>query len=234
MIHNENAQRTGTVQIGVRHNAGEACGNDRRAVSHCQPVADGKNKAKQAVCIQDRKAPEGKKEMTAVLYARVSSEKQEKQETIQSQIAELRKFAKEKGYVIVNEYFDEGYSGEMLARPHLDRMRDHAREKLFQTVLIYSPDRLSRKYVYQELLKMELKKHGVEIIFINNPEKHDKPEDRLLEGIQGLIAEYEKAQIIDRTRRGRLYKARQGVLISSIGPYGYKYVKKNADGKKDG
>lgn len=172
--------------------------------------------------------------MNVAIYARVSSEKQEKQETIQSQIAALRDFAKGKGYIIVEEYVDEGYSGEMLARPDLDRLRDDATKKSFEAVLVYSPDRLARKYVYQELIRIELKKHDVGVIFINNPESNDKPETRLLEGMQGLVAEYEKAQIIERTRRGKLFKARKGVLITSIAPYGYVYIRKNSDTGKDG
>ena len=172
--------------------------------------------------------------MNVAIYARVSSEKQEKQETVHSQIAELRQFAGRKGYAIVNEYVDEGYSGEMLARPALDKLRDDVSGKLFDSILVYSPDRLSRKYVYQGLIKIELKKHGVEVIFINNPEKDDKPEGRLLEVIQGLIAEYEKAQIIERTRRGKLFNAREGILVTSIAPYGYRYVKKSSELSKDG
>jgi len=172
--------------------------------------------------------------MNVAIYARVSSEKQEKQETVQSQIACLRDFAVKKGYVIVNEYVDEGYSGEMLARPALDKLRDDASAKLFDSVLVYSPDRLSRKYVYQGLIRIELKKYDIEIIFINNPESNDKPETELLVGVQGLIGEYERAQIIERTRRGKLFKARKGILITSIGPYGYRYVKKDVTLDKNG
>ena len=172
--------------------------------------------------------------MNVAIYARVSSEKQEKQETVQSQIACLRDFAEKKGYAIVNEYVDEGYSGEMLARPDLDRLRDDAAKKSFEAVLVYSPDRLARKYVYQELIKIELKKHDVEVIFINNPESNDNPETKLLEGMQGLVAEYEKAQIIERTRRGKLFKAKQGKLMTSIAPYGYVYIRKNTDAGKEG
>ncbi len=122
--------------------------------------------------------------MNVAIYARVSSEKQEKQETIQSQIAALRDFAARKGYIVVDDYIDEGYSGEMLARPDLDRLRDDAAKKSFEAVLVYSPDRLARKYIYQELIRIELKKHSVDVIFINNPESNDKPETKLLEGMK--------------------------------------------------
>jgi site-specific DNA recombinase len=172
--------------------------------------------------------------MNVALYARVSTEKQEKQETVESQLDALREFAREKGYALVNEYVDKGYSGEMLDRPSLDKLRDDAGKKAFESVLVHSPDRLARKYVYQELIKIELKKHGVNIIFLNHPDSGEGPEDNLLEGVQGLIAEYEKAKILERTRRGRLYKARKGLIVTSIAPYGYVYVRKNAEAGREG
>lgn len=172
--------------------------------------------------------------MYAVTYARVSTEKQEKQETVRSQIAALREFAKEKSYTIVNEYIDEGYSGEMLDRPALDKLRDDASKKTFEAVLIHSPDRLARKYIYQELIKIELKKHNISIIFLNHPSSGERPDDKLSEAVQGLLSEYEKAKILERTRRGKLFNARKGILVSSIAPYGYRYVKKNSELSKNG
>lgn len=172
--------------------------------------------------------------MNAALYARVSTEKQEKQETVESQLDALRQFAREKGYAIAGEYVDEGYSGEMLDRPSLDKLRDDSGKKVFEAVLVHSPDRLARKYVYQELIKIELKKNDVNIVFLNRPDSGEKPEDNLLEGVQGLIAEYEKAKILERTRRGKLYKAKKGLLVTSIAPYGYIYVRKNSDTGREG
>ena len=95
-----------------------------------------------------------------------------------------------------------------------------------QTVLIYSPDRLSRKYAYQVLLAEELARCGVELIFLRAP-SGATAEDQLLVQFQGMIAEYERAQIAERSRRGKRHRAQQGSInVLSGAPYGYRYVKK--------
>jgi site-specific DNA recombinase len=162
------------------------------------------------------------------IYARVSTALQEKEKTINSQLEELRRFCRDNGFFIVNEYVDEGWSGETLARPALDQLRDDASKSLFEAVCFHSPDRLARKFIYQGLVIEELKKKGVEVIFFNKAIS-DSPEDQLLLGIQGLIAEYEKAKILERTRRGRLHKAKEKGIVGSIPPFGYDYVKKTPE-----
>jgi len=164
----------------------------------------------------------------AAIYARVSTERQEKEGTIESQLAELREICRKDGVTVVKEYIDNGFSGSTLARPALDQLRDDATKGLFDVVYIHSPDRLARKYVYQALVIEELRKNGVEIKFLNKA-LTDSPEDQLLLGVQGLIAEYEKAKIIERTRRGRLHKAKMGNIMGGTAPYGYDYVKKTKD-----
>ncbi|MCX5701684.1 MAG: recombinase family protein [Candidatus Omnitrophica bacterium] len=168
--------------------------------------------------------------MRIAIYARVSTEKQEKQETINSQLQVLRDHAKKNNYIVSQEYVDNGYSGELLDRPALDKLRDDARKKLFEVVLVHSPDRLSRKFIYLGLLQEELKKYDINTVFLNRPDSKDTPEENLLNGVQGLIAEYEKAKILERTRRGKIHKAQSGILIGSIAPYGYRYVKNGAIG----
>ncbi len=167
----------------------------------------------------------------AAIYARVSTEKQEKEKTIESQLEELRRFCVSRGFIVVKEYVDNGWSGETLARPGLDKLRDDAAKKLFNIVCIHSPDRLARKFIYQGLVIEELKKKGIKVMFLNRP-IGNTPEDQLLLGVQGLIAEYEKAKILERTRRGKLHKARSGKLIGGLPPYGYRYVKdSNGNGR---
>lgn len=165
--------------------------------------------------------------MKIAIYARVSTEKQEKEETINSQLEALRDFAKKNNYVIHEEYIDEGYSGELLDRPALDKLRDDTKKKLFEAILVYSPDRLSRDYINLGLVKRDLKKLGIATIFLNRPEIKDTPQDILFANIEGAIAEYEKALILDRTRRGKMHKARSNLLIGSIAPYGYRYLPGN-------
>jgi len=165
----------------------------------------------------------------AVIYARVSSEQQREAQTIGSQTAAVQEFARKEGYVITQEliFEDEGYSGSTLVRPGLERVRDLAAEGHIDTVLVYSPDRLSRKYAYQVLLMEEFAHNGVDVVFVNAPSAHT-PEEQLLVQFQGMIAEYERAQIAERSRRGKRYRARSGVVnVLSGAPYGYRYVKKN-------
>jgi site-specific DNA recombinase len=160
--------------------------------------------------------------MTTAVYARVSTETQEKQQTINSQLTDLRNYASQNNLTIVEEYIDNGFSGELFERPALDRLRDDARNRLFDMVIIHSPDRLSRKFIYNEIIREELKKYGVTVVFLNRPDAKDTPEDNLLSGVQSLIAEYEKAKILERTRRGKIHKAKSGIIMGSVPPYGYK------------
>ena len=164
----------------------------------------------------------------AAIYTRVSSDRQKENHTIASQAAALMEYAKNNGYVVPAEWTfqDEGYSGASLVRPGLEALRDLAAQGQITTVLIYSPDRLSRKYAYQVLLMEELSRCGVEIVFLKSPAS-GSPEDQLVVQFQGMIAEYERAQIAERSRRGKRHKAREGVVnILSGAPYGYRYMKK--------
>jgi site-specific DNA recombinase len=165
----------------------------------------------------------------AAIYARVSSDKQKDENTIASQTAALRAFARERGFSVPDEWVieDNGYSGSSLIRPGLERLRDLAAEGQIEAVLVYSPDRLSRKYAYQVLLIEEFTRHHVETVFVRAP-RSDTPEDHLLLQFQGMIAEYERAQILERSRRGKRHRAQQGVVNVLCGaPYGYQYVRKS-------
>ncbi len=167
----------------------------------------------------------------AAIYARVSSEQQREERTISSQTAALIEFAKTRELEVPKEWVfeDEGYSGATLERPGLERVRDLAAEGQIQALLAYSPDRLSRKYAYQILLIEELARHGVETIFVNAPQG-TTAEDQLLVQFQGMIAEYERAQILERSRRGKRHRARSGeVSVMSGAPYGYRYIRKTDD-----
>jgi site-specific DNA recombinase len=165
---------------------------------------------------------------TAAIYARVSSDKQREENTIASQTAALIAFARERQFEVPQEWVfeDDGYSGASLIRPGLERVRDLAGEGLIQGVLVYAPDRLSRRYAHQILLIDEFARAGVEILFVRAP-GGSTPEDELLVQFQGMIAEYERAQILERSRRGKRYRARQGaVSVLSGAPFGYRYIRK--------
>jgi DNA invertase Pin-like site-specific DNA recombinase len=147
----------------------------------------------------------------AAIYARVSSEQQREANTIASQTSSLIEFAQGHDLEVPKEWVfeDDGYSGATLERPGLERVRDLAAAGQIQVVLAYAPDRLSRKYAYQILLIEELARHGVETLFIKAPQG-SSAEDQLLVQFQGMIAEYERAQILERSRRGKRHRAQSG------------------------
>src|SRR6202049_4438665 len=167
----------------------------------------------------------------AAIYARVSSDRQKEDHTIASQTAALIQYAETEGFAVPKEWIfqDEGYSGANIVRPGLEAVRDLAAEGHIEAVLIHSPDRLSRKYAYQVLLTEEFVRHGVETIFIKAPHS-GTPEDQLMLQFQGMIAEYERAQILERSRRGKRHRAKAGEVSVLCGaPYGYHYIRKTPD-----
>src|SRR4030095_9938081 len=128
------------------------------------------------------------------------------------------------------QFLDEGYSGATLVRPALERLRDVVAAGSVDRLYIHSPDRLARKYAYQVLLVDEFRRAGVDVVFLNRA-LGQSPEDDLLLQVQGMIAEYERAKIIERHRRGKRHAARAGAVnVLSGAPYGYRYVAKYAGG----
>jgi site-specific DNA recombinase len=170
-------------------------------------------------------------EPIVAMYARVSSQRQADGLTIHSQVAALKTRIVQDGFMIADErcFLDEGVSGSTLLRPALERLRDLAHAGELDWLYIHSPDRLARNYVLQMVLLEEFTKQGVQVIFLNHDPQDQSAEGNLLLQMQGMIAEYERAKILERTRRGRRYAARQG-KVSALGhaPYGYRYVPKHA------
>ena len=157
-------------------------------------------------------------------YGRVSSDRQEQEDTIQSQLAELRARLVEDGIGDGLEFVDEGYSRDDLERPALDRLRDLAGSGEVDRVYVQSPDRLASgaKLV---LLVDEFRELGVEVVFLKGSVE-DTPEGKLLLHMQGAIAEYERTKIVERTRRGKLYWAKQGAMVGGHAPYGYRFIRR--------
>ena len=128
------------------------------------------------------------------------------------------------------QFVDEGYSGATLIRPALERLRDLIAAGGVDRLYVHSPDRLARKYAYQVLLIDEFQRAGVEVIFLNR-ELGRTPEDDLLLQVQGMVAEYERAKILERSRRGKRHAAHSGdVSVLSTAPYGYRYIRKHDSG----
>jgi site-specific DNA recombinase len=168
----------------------------------------------------------------AAIYARVSSAHQAEAHTVASQVAALHERVAADGLAVPEalQFIDEGYSGATLVRPALERLRDLVAAGAVDRLYVHSPDRLARKYAYQVLLVDEFQRAGVDVIFLNR-ELGRSPEDELLLQVQGMMAEYERAKIIERHRRGKRHAARAGVVnVLSGAPYGYRYVPKHDGG----
>jgi site-specific DNA recombinase len=168
----------------------------------------------------------------AAIYARVSSDQQTDASTIASQVAALEERLQRDDLALDPElrFIDEGYSGSTLVRPALERLRDATANGAIDRLYVHSPDRLARKYAYQVLLVDEFQRCSVELIFLNR-ELGRSPEDDLLLQVQGMVAEYERAKILERSRRGKRHAAQRGsVNVLSGAPYGYRYISKWAGG----
>jgi site-specific DNA recombinase len=165
--------------------------------------------------------------MRVAIYARVSTRHQDREQTIDSQLAALRAWVEQHAHDLRPEHVftDPGHSGGRLDRPGLDRLRDAAAGGEFDTVAVYSPDRLARRYIHHALLLEEFRKAGCAVAFVHRPISDD-PHDQLLLQIQGAVAEYERSVIAERFRRGKLQRARAGHWVAGRAAYGYRYVPK--------
>src|SRR3954468_5408358 len=168
-------------------------------------------------------------DLRVAIYARVSGESQAKEDTIASQLEAVERRVADDALRCDPQlrFLDDGVSGFILVRPGLERLRDQAAAGVIDRLYVLDPDRLSRKYAYQVLILEELTSRGVEVVFLCNPLGHDPAENLLLQ-VQGMIAEYERAKILERSRRGKQHAARRGsVSVLSGAPYGYRYIGKH-------
>ena len=158
------------------------------------------------------------------VYGRVSTSNQENEGTIETQLSAIREFAKDK-YIIAKEYLDNGWSGDNIVRPALDQLRIDAKKKIWEAVLIYDPDRLARRGAWQEVVMEELKEIGIPILYVTvPPPKSD--EDVVMNKMRGVFAEYERMKIKERFRLGKVRKVKEGYVLVSEAPYGYRYIRK--------
>ena len=170
---------------------------------------------------------DGRPVTSAAIYARVSSARQKKDETIGSQTAALREHAAQARLDVPADWvFEDEGSSAAAGRPGPGGAAGPGRPGLLGRGAVYSPDRLARKFAYQALLLEEFARAGVRVEFVKGP-RGETPEDQLLVQFQGIFAEYEKAQLAERYRRGKAYRARTGsVNVLSGAPFGYRYVRK--------
>jgi site-specific DNA recombinase len=171
-------------------------------------------------------------DLRVAIYARVSSDQQAQEGTIESQVHDLKERVARDGFELEKElcFLDDGFPGKTLVRPALEQLRDAAYHGGIDRLYVHSPDRFARKYAWQVLVLEELTRVGVEVVFLNR-EIGKIPEDDLLLQVQGMIAEYEHAKIVERSRRGKRQAARRGdVSVLSGAPFGYRYLSRRQTG----
>jgi site-specific DNA recombinase len=160
----------------------------------------------------------------AILYARVSTDEQVRSGySLAQQLEALRDYAAREGYEVFEEVQDPGQSGASLERPGMDRVRDLVAAGDVAVVLAQDRDRFSREPAYHYLLRREFEEHGCKMRSLND-RGDDSPEGELTDGILDQLAKFERAKTAERTRRGKLQKAREGkVLAGHAPPYGFRY-----------
>ncbi len=156
------------------------------------------------------------------IYCRVSTEEQATRGySIEEQIDQCKLKA---GTTEVLEYIDEGFTGEILNRPSLTRLRNDIENGLIHKIVCYDPDRLSRNLLVQLLLDDEFKKMNVELVFVRG-DYQNNPEGKMFFSMRGAISEFEKAKIKERTMGGRTRKAKKGLAVKENHIYGYTFFK---------
>ena len=175
-----------------------------------------------------QRAPMACAPATVAAYLRVSSQVQRKRDTIASQREAVVHHARRCGWAIPDAYVfaDDGFSGATLERPALEALRDGVASGEIETVLVWSIDRLSRNFAHQILLQEEFARTGAKIVCVQEPDDAT-PQGMLLRQILSVISEYERTQIAERSRRGKIHRARQGSLnMLTRAPYGYHLLRK--------
>ena len=161
--------------------------------------------------------------MKAVLYARVSSEKQaEKDLSIPAQLKALRKHAESKGYDVVRDYVDEAESARTAHRPAFQEMiaASKNRVKQFDVILVWKLSRFARNREDSIMYKSLLRKHGVQLVSINE-QIDDTPTGKLFEGMIEVMDEFYSANLAQDTKRGMRESASRGYFSGGTPPIGY-------------
>src|SRR5215218_1991569 len=160
----------------------------------------------------------------AILYARVSTDEQARSGySLAQQMEALREYAAQEGYKILKEVTDPGQSGASLERPGMDQVRDLVAGGNVSVILAQDRDRFSREPAYTYLLKREFEEHGCKMRALND-QGDDSPEGELMDGVFDQFAKFERAKTAERTRKGKLQKARKGKLVRNArAHYGFKY-----------
>jgi len=160
----------------------------------------------------------------AIVYARVSTVEQGKGYSLPTQLESCRAYAQEQTYTVVAEFTDH-HTGTELDRPGLNRLRQYVASEEVDVLIVHDLDRLSREPAYQAIIEMELASSGVHVDYVLG-QYADSPEGDLTKMIKSAISKYENHQRVERSRRGKIGRARSGYVIATgaRAPYGYIYI----------
>lgn len=156
-----------------------------------------------------------------LIYARVSTEDQVEKYGLPVQLRSCREYAKLQGYEVVAEICDEGISGATLDRPGLSRVREMARTRQVDVVLMLDVDRLSRQLLALLQVKQEIELCARLEFVVSTFE--NSPSGELFFGIRGVVGQYERALTRQRTMRGQRERVLAGLMVGGRVPYGYRY-----------
>lgn len=161
----------------------------------------------------------------AAIYARVSTEDQGRGFSIPTQIDGCQRLAQQNGYMVPPSHvvIDEGISGTTLERPGLRKLREFVHTRTIAAIIVYDPDRLSRNLGHQLLLAEEAEKAGIALCIVSHPLEQG-PEGWLFFQMRGALAEYERAKILERMRRGAVGRIQAGHPWGGSVPLGYRYM----------
>ena len=159
-------------------------------------------------------------------YLRISNKEKEGGQSIEIQLERIKDAAGERRWELLDPYIDDGYSGELLARPGIDRLLDEIEQNRIEVVPITEPDRLARGDLYlQKFLEEKIKERGAFVDYLSLPPATNEDE-QLGHDVRGVVSGWERLKIKQRTMRGKLKKARSGFIVGGRAPYGFHYSAK--------
>lgn len=158
-------------------------------------------------------------------YLRVSTREQEKGKTIEGQRQSILEEKEKRNWLFADWYIDDGYSGELQARPGMDRLLFEIEEKKIEVVPMIDPERLGRSFLIQKILEAEIKERGARVEYLSMPPPKTEDEE-LAQDIRGLLGGWERSKIRRRTMTGKLMKAKSGLFVGGKSPYGFRYLGK--------
>jgi site-specific DNA recombinase len=159
----------------------------------------------------------------AILYARVSTDEQARSGySLAQQLEALCAHCEREGYEVLEQVSDPGQSGASLERPGMDHVRDLVAAGGVSVVLAQDRDRFAREPAYHYLLRREFEERGTRLRALND-RGDDSPEGELTDGVLDQLAKYERAKMMERTRRGKQRKAQEGRITTTRAAFGFDY-----------